>query len=183
MTRSTLFVLAATLLFTVTGCESGRVVAEGEYRAPIVRNDSPRIRTFGLIDSYGYDSEFSAYGSMELNPYEDYGIFNIYWEVDSAYDYTVDIYVNDVPDLAGAFLIGTDYCGPHEPCDRYGQQICEYTPDYYMGCGLDLTDASYYAQSMDSLVYQHPETVYISVEVCPIYRGYCEAEFIPVDLY
>ncbi len=143
----------------------------------------PQIREFGLVDSYGNDSQYSSHGSLALDPFLDFGIFEVYWDVSSFYNYEVNLYINDRPGLNHAILIGTDSCGPLESCDSIGNQVCQYNPDFYLGCGYDLDDADYFAQSVDVLLSQIPDRAYLSLEVCPAEGGYCEVQSIPVTLY
>lgn len=145
--------------------------------------DNPQIRDFSVVDSFGDDSNHPPRGGLVLDPYVDDGLFELYWDVGSFADYTVNLYINDAPDLRGAIRIGTDYCGPGQACDDYGMQICEYSLDFYVGCGIDLYDAHNHAKSIDALLWQVPEKLYLSIEVCPVTGGVCEFDSVPVTLY
>lgn len=180
-----LFILSSTLL---TACHQGSVHVQGSAGVHVnddylYEQDFAHIAYFGLIDSYLNDSRYSSHGGLALDPFIDNGQFEVYWNVSSYSDYTVSLFVNDSRNLNGAILIGSDYCGPFESCDSYGMQVCEYGADFYLGCGIDLDDAYYQANSVESLLPRLPETVYLSLEVCPSISGLCEIQSIPVTLY
>lgn len=176
------FLLVIALLF-VSGCDSNRAYVEDGPSYPVAAGDSPEIRNFALVDSLRNDSDDTR-TSLVLDPLEDFGVFEIYWEVDSFYDYTVGIYLNDVPGVAGAIEIGWDYCGSQEGCDVDGYQVCQYTDDAVIGCGWDLDDAQDFASYIGDLLYTFPQDAYLSIEVCPSEGGYhCETRSLPVTLY
>ena len=178
----------------LTACHSGSVRVEAglgydtgdSYHQPHHHNEpyeSIDIVTFGLVDSYGINSELSYHDELTLDPTTHYGTFEIYWDVRSYHDYTVNLYINDYDDLVGATTIGADYCGPFEACDNDGMQVCEYSIDGYLGCGIDLYDAGRNANPIDQHLYHFPEQAFLSLEACPTKGGYCELKSIPVWVF
>lgn len=171
--RQILFVLPL-LAILLGGCDSTTVVHA-------VDNDTGNLRLEGffLVDSFGTSNEYSAV-QLELDPYHNDGVFDLYWDVDSYYDYSVTISVNDRPDIYGATILSSEVCGPDLWCDYTGQQICQYFEDYTMGCGLDLWEAEQYRESVDHLVETEPDTLFINIEVCDEVDYYCELDSIEV---
>ncbi len=163
------------LLLVLSGCESKTVV-----HVPEPHRDEPMLYHYFIVDSFGVSNEFDEFVELELDPFEDDGIFEVYWDVDSFSDYRVTLSVNDEDGLLGAVWLSEEVCGPSRSCDYTGLQLCQYFPDYTMGCGYDLNEAEHNRVSVDHLVITEPETLYVNIDVCNLSGTYCEADSIEV---
>lgn len=172
-----LFFVLPLLAIMLSGCDSTTVVHQADNDA---RN--LRLQGFFLVDSFGASNEFSA-AQLKLDPRQDNGVFELYWDVDSFYDYSVIISVNDRPDIYGAIILSSEVCGPERSCDYTGSQICQYFTDETMGCGLDLWEAEYYSEPIESLLDTIPDTLYFNIKVCDDAGYYCELDSIEVLVF
>jgi len=74
-----------------------------------------------------------------------------------------------------------DFCGSGLSCDESGIQICEYTPDYEIGCGVDLFDAHRNLKSVDHLIDNAGELLVFRLEICSSSGLYCDQQNIVVE--
>jgi alkylated DNA repair dioxygenase AlkB len=118
-----------------------------------------------------------------LDPEVDNGIFEVYWSADSFDDYWVTISINDRASMAGSIVLSQDLCGYDLACDYDGMQVCEYTLDAYMGCGIDLNEADRNLISIDPLLEFLPEYLYLNIEVCHTSGFPCEVSSREVTVY
>ncbi len=163
------------MLIALSGCESKTVV-----HVPEPSSDEPMLYHYFIVDSFGVSSEFDESVELEIDPFVDDGIFEVYWDVESYRDYRVTLSVNNDDDLLGGAFLSTEVCGPSHSCDYTGLQMCQYFPDYTMGCGYDLHEAELNRVSVDHLVITEPETLYINIDVCNLDETWCESDSIPV---
>lgn len=168
--RQIYFVLPL-LAMVLGGCDRTTVIHKD--------NETLRLHGFYLVDSFGNSSEFSGV-QLELDPEVDDGVFELYWDVESFYDYTVTISINDQPDLYGATILSTEVCGPERFCDYEGAQVCQYFPDFTMGCGLDLWETEHSREPMEHLMATVPYPLFINIEVCDDTDFYCELDSVEV---
>ncbi len=137
----------------------------------------PELRIFDIIDSYGTDTAQPQHPPLALSPYLYDGLYEIFWEVNSVKDYTVSLRINDRASIADSILIHSQVCGAGRRCDQVGNWICEYTQDFFMSC-----DDAARAVDIYSLIRQVPQRVYLFLEICDRYSGYCEYDYYPVTL-
>lgn len=168
-------IICLLLVMSLAACDGGE--------ARQVRHEGPALQGFHIYDSFGVDSELDYSSPLALDPYEYEGWFELFWYVDSRWDYTVLIGVNDSPSMRGATIIGSDLCGAGLSCDALGTFICRYTADGYVGCGLVEEEAELNLASVDHLLFEYPQDVYINMEVCGVGGGGCEVSSLPVWLY
>lgn len=168
--------LLLVISLALAACD-GAVVTERHY------DGGPYLDGFHLVDSFYVNSEFEPYRTLELDPYVDDGLFEVYWYVDSFYNYRATISLNDRPTLRGALVVGTELCGPGRSCDYDGLQQCEYTPDFYVGCGIDAYEAQANLRSVEELFYSVPENLYMLLEVCDTAGRRCEFRSLPVTMH
>lgn len=171
-------VICSLLVLFLAACDGG----DAEYVEPPVY-DGPALQGFHIYDSFGVDSELDHSSPLAIDPYENDGWFDLFWYVDSVRDYTVLIGVNDRPSMRGATIIGSDLCGPGLSCDLLGTFICTYTSDFYLGCGVVEEEAELNLASVDYLVFDLPQKVYINMEVCDVTGAGCELSSLPVWMY
>ncbi len=145
-------------------------------------SSGPYLNSFGLVDSYGYDSNLGN-GSLHLDTYRDYGLFEVYWEVDSNVDYRITVSVNDAPHPVGAVRLSSEVCGPGRSCDWDGYHVCEYTPDFYMGCGIDLTEIDDNLRSIEHFFRRVPDTLYLNLEMCDLAGRSCVVDSLLVTAH
>lgn len=170
----TILVFLITTLFLLSGCE-------GEVRAYSYA-DRPHLTSFNIIDSDGISSE-SNVKTLVIDPYTDSGYFDVYWYASSAGDYHSYLSINDRPDERGSILIHSEHCGPGLICDLDGSILCQYTPDFYMGCGLDTLEIDHNLTPIDILITNVPDTLYLIFEICNVNGFDCEMDSIPVRAY
>lgn len=163
------------LLIALSGCESKTVV-----HVPEPHPDEPMLYHYFIVDSFGVSNEHDDLVELEIDPFEDDGIFEVYWDVESYYDYRVILSVNNEDSLVGGEWLGEEVCGPNRSCDYTGMQLCQYFPDYTIGCGYDLREAERNRVSVDHLVLTEPDTLYINIDVCNLSETRCESASIPV---
>lgn len=137
-------------------------------------NYTPELYSFDLVDSYGTNTAVSN-EVLVLDPTINYGLFDVYWKVNSLEDYRVNFLINDYPDLIDSVLISTERCGAGLWCDQGGGLVCEYNINLTVSCDTeaDTTDISYLFQEI-------PQTLYLIVEICDIDSSYCEFDYYPV---
>ena len=174
-------ILCACLLFLL-GCDDDSYRhAHSDYSYD--HHAYPDLRGFNIIDSNGLSSELAAGSPLIIDPAINSGMFEFYWYVDSHSDYYVALYVNDSPSLNGSTKISDDICGYTHSCDESGLQICEYSNDFYLGCGIDSYDVERNAVDVAHLLTGVPDTLYFTLEVCDLFATDCEISSLPVQMY
>lgn len=173
-TARAFFLLVSVL--ALAACD-GPVITDRQY------DGGPYLEGFHLVDSYYVNSEVEPRRTLRLDPYLDDGLFEIYWYVDSFHSYRVTVSLNDRPSLRGALIVGSDLCGPGRSCDYDGLLQCEYTPDFYLGCGIDAFDAEANLRPVEQLFSSVPEHLYMVLEVCDTAGIRCEFSTLPVVMY
>ncbi len=149
-------------------------------------SSGPELLDFHIIDSFKVDSLEDYVTPLALDPYEYDGWFDLFWYVDSDWDYIVAVGVNDRPTMNGATIVAVDFCGVDSPCDSLGTYLCQYTEDYYVGCGFGEIEARSNQKSISHLLnlsQELPQRVYLVLEVCDADGGGCEYDPLPVWLY
>lgn len=136
----------------------------------------PELLMFDLVDSYGFSGQFDPDVALAINPYEDDGWFEIYWEANAWDDYWVEFYVNDRPDWEDAVYFGSQMCGAGFPCDAEGMQFCQYDLDF----GLSCDTGENLIADISPLIYAIPQTLYVFLQVCDLDFNYCEYDYYPV---
>lgn len=174
---------AATSLFcllVLAGCDTSSNTVNEVY---VFDDENPELLDFYVIDSDGYDSrEFTP---MIIDPRDNAGIFDVYWFANSFYDYQVYLSLSEQPGPDNAtYIIGED-CGLGLDCGDEGSYICQYTEDYYFGCGLSLTEIENNYIDIAELTGADDivDDLYINFEVCDLEDFYCEVQSVPVQLY
>lgn len=161
---------------TLVACEDP-VITERHY------DGGPYLDGFHMVDSYYVNSEAEPYRTLRLDPRLEGGLFEVYWYVDSFHNYRATLSLNDRPSLQGAIVVGTELCGPGRSCDYDGLQYCEYTLDFYLGCGIDGYDTQANLRPVEELFYSVPEHLYMNLEVCDTGNRRCEVRSLPVIMY
>jgi hypothetical protein len=152
----------------LAGCGGGGGEAERVY------NPTPIFKSFSVVDSYGVDSSLSS-RPLAINPYQDDGLFDVFWWVTSTQDYQVNLYLNDRDALGGAIRVYSDVCGSNGRCGGDGNAICQYTSDFYMACNDDRKETD-----IASLFSQVPQQMFLLLEVCDIDSPFCTLRSLPV---
>jgi hypothetical protein len=149
-----------------------------DTEAPHPEHYVPELRSFDIIDTYDQDTANPPYGDLALNPLREpyFGLFEIFWRVNSLEDYTVTLRVNDSPSIASSLSVHSEVCGEGRWCDQSGDLVCEYTDDFYLSCDnsnnpLDIID--FFPQVP-------PQQLYLFLEVCDINSSHCEYDYYPV---
>lgn len=157
------------LALVLTGCGGG----SGEV---VVRDydPTPTFKSFSIVDSYGVDSAVSSQ-PLAINPYQDDGLFDVFWWVGSSENYRINLYLNDRDALGGSILVYTDVCGNTGRCGGDGNAICQYTSDFYMACNDDTKETD-----IASLFTRVPQQMYLLMEVCDIDSPFCALRSRPV---
>lgn len=139
-------------------------VASGCRKRVEVVDDSPppsmALYEFGLIDSYGVDSELYPNDELVLDPYIEEGLFEVYWEATANRSYTFYLSVGRSRDIEDSDVVYSESCGPGRSCGRTGYAICSYATDFYVSC--DSEEWVDIAHLFD----QVPERLYVFAEVC-----------------
>lgn len=175
MQRFFIFLAAVTLSVLVSACD-------GAPPHTHVAAEEPRLQEFQVIDSYGYIQE-PGYIPV-LDPSVNRGVFEVFWRVDSFYDYWVTVALNDRPSMAGSIILSEELCGYDLSCDYDGTHVCAYDADFYMGCGADLYEAELNMVDIyEPFIYELPEPLYLNIQVCDETGLLCEVSSRPVDLY
>jgi hypothetical protein len=146
----------------------------------------PELQGFHMYDSFDVDSELEPFTQLALDPYEYDGWFDLFWYVDSYWDYTVVVGVNDRPSMNGATVVAANFCGEDLPCDALGTYQCRYTDEFYIGCGFSEIEARANLTSISHLLNpsrELPQRVYFVLEVCDTDGAGCEYQPLPVWLY
>jgi hypothetical protein len=168
MNKTGFWLLATAVL--LSGCGGGS--GGGNHHHPEPVHYPPGLDAFHLVDSYGISSEDFPDSELALNPYLDSGQFEFYWYADNVDDYTIELRINDHPDLVGSRLISSDYCGPGLDCDRDGIQFCEYFSDFSISCAPpSATSPRVY---FDDMVLALPEKLFLILDLCDTRSDYCE---------
>lgn len=174
-----IFVLSiATLVLATSACGSS-----GTPTPVVVHDEEPHLQEFQIVDSYGASA--SPVYTPILDPYIDGGLFEVYWNAQSFYDYWVTVSINDRPTMADSIILSEELCGYNHSCDYDGMQLCAYDSDYYMGCGADLYEAESNMTDIIELipVVDVPTGLYLNIEVCDESGWLCEVISRPVTAY
>ncbi|HSX85558.1 MAG TPA: hypothetical protein VLE50_09120 [Cellvibrio sp.] len=171
-------VICSVLTLSLIACDGG----EARHTAHEVY-DGPILYGFDIYDSFGIDSGEDHSSPLQVDPYENGGWFELYWDVESSRDYTVVLGINDSPSMRGATIIGSDLCGAGLSCGLISTFVCRYTLDSFLGCGLVDEEAELNLEPVDHLLFEFPQPLYINIEVCDVAGGGCEPASLPVWLY
>jgi hypothetical protein len=144
--------------------------------SPRVVNYTPELRRFDLVDSYGVDTAENTVTSLNLDPFLDNGLFDVFWSVNSLEDYRVNFRINDTTGISNSLLVYSEICGEGLACDQSGGVICEYTQDFYLSC-----NNSNHPTDIAVLFSQAPpQKLYVQLEICDLNSDYCEYDYHPV---
>lgn len=171
-----LFALCASIL-AITACEGGD--GSGKFYT----RSGPELYGFSIVDSYGVDSDQDFVSPLSIDPNVDGGWFEIYWDVESHNDYTVEIALNDRADMRGAIVVGREYCGPRLACDDLGGHFCHYTKDNYLGCAWLDNEVHHNQKDVYDFLYEFPQPLYLNIRVCDLQGRFCEIGSLPVEVY
>lgn len=163
------------MLVGLSGCDHTTVYVEDGRHVY-----GPELEGFYIVDSEGKSSEFVDEYELVVDPYMNGGLFEFYWDMNSYDDYSMFLSVNSEPGLDGAIDISQEFCGYDFSCDTSGIQVCEYTPDFMLGCGVDLYEAHRNLQPIEELFWDIPDTIYFNLEVCDDSGYHCEVSSVPV---
>ena len=133
------------------------------------------LHEFGVVDSYGVDSEFYPDEPLLLDPYISDGLFEVYWRASAGRDYTFYLSLGPTRDIEDSVLVYTEDCGSGQVCRSEGYSICQYSSDFYLGCADDSD------KDISELFTQVPERLYLFAEVCDIRT--CNYEHRAVTFY
>ncbi len=164
--RTTILVTVFCMILSACGGEA----VERTY------NPAPTLVRFDIVDSYGTDTKFST-KPLALDPYIVNGLFDVFWEVNSLYDYRINIRVNSTASIAGSLLIYSDICGAGRVCDQGGNLICEYTSDLYLSC-----NSARNPTDIAPLIKNIPQTLYLMLEICDLDSPSCGYKYYPVSM-
>ena len=167
----TVFAVAVLL----TGCRAGHSTDHHDHHNP------PVLEAFHMVDSYGVASDQDPFTQLTLNPYLDSGLFELFWYVDNEDDYTVEISINDQPQLFGRRVLAEEYCGPGLECDLDGLEFCEYNADFSISCDppsepLPGQTVTYF----DDMIVTIPQTMYFILDICDTRSDVCEYQILDV---
>lgn len=169
MFSPTVLVMIASLLMACDGSDAP---------VALVPELCPELRAFDIIDSYNTDTASPNFPPLALNPYLDDGRYEVFWDVVSFEDYTVNLRINERGSIGGSILISSQVCGAGRRCDQAGHWICEYTSDFYMSCN-DFSDKV----DIAPLIRQVPQQAFLFIEICDTNSGdCCEYDYYPVTL-
>lgn len=144
-------------------------------------DDAPILRSFNILDSYNTNSEFES-GPYAVSPYLSDGVFELFWEVKSAYPYRVELFINDRRSPDFGVLLSSAWCGPGEPCGQYSYQFCRYRANLSMVCELPESLDTNPSQDISTLFNGIPEDLSFVLEVCDEDLIYCEYQSLDVSL-
>lgn len=165
--------LVILLTLAIYGCGGSSTAVHVDHVDP-PHNYLPELHAFDMVDSYGTDTAWSN-DVLILDPYINYGMFEVYWSANSLEDYRVNILINDYPDSINAALLTTEVCGAGLWCDQKGGFECEYNVNSTISCDsrVDPIDIGF-------LLDEFPKTLYMIVEICDTDSNYCETDDYPV---
>jgi len=166
-------VLLALASLALSACGGGGGGDDHHPVQPVV--PPPALIGFDVVDSYGVDSAAHVDPLLRLNPYEDSGQFEIYWDADNADDYTVQLRVNEGPYLAGSRLISEAWCGPGLDCDLQGVFFCDYYADFSFSCGQPGSEPiDWPITRVDDMVFELPQRLHLILDLCDLHSPACE---------
>ena len=170
--------LAALVLSACGGGSGGISISHSSYDSGYAVADEPALIRASVYDSFGDQSSIDDNFVAEIDPYLDYGLFEVNWQVDAIDDYYVEIAFGHSLFYDSATVVHAEYCGPYESCDLQGVSLCEYTTDYAMRCdsGLAFSD-------LRPHIFQLPQNGYFFVSVCSTDLNYCEYDTIRARLF
>jgi hypothetical protein len=170
-----LFFIILPIIFGLTGCGDDSVEVSLGYSYSDKDNE---LYQFDVIDSYGNDSEFDSISNLAISPYINGGVFDLFWDIRTDYDYIVDFRINTTPTLAGSKLVFSDYCDALSLCYDNQYLYCEYQSDFEMVCENFKGDgqASYIGDYIDRI----PKTLYLILDTCNGEGFSCNYQAIPV---
>lgn len=171
-------VICSVLVLSLAACDGGEARHTEHYVY-----DGPALYGFYIYDSYGVNSEVDFSSPLSIDPLENGGWFDLFWDVESSRDYTVLIGINDRPSMRGATIIGSDLCGEGLSCDLLPIFVCLYTEYDELGCGLVEEEAERNLTPVEDLLFELPQDLYINLEVCDVAGGGCESSSLPVWIY
>ncbi len=135
--------------------------------------DRPEVYDFEIVDSYNNSNLTPPYFELAVNPTRNDGYFEIFWDVESFSAYSTALFINDTPNLYGAYELDYNECSSRNECrgKGYGFAYCFYDRDDYLSCSTQ----QYENASVDiyPLINTHPEKLYLLLEVCDLYSHAC----------
>ncbi|MGH1486646.1 MAG: hypothetical protein ACRBCI_10540 [Cellvibrionaceae bacterium] len=158
------------------------VGCNGSSEVSVSYSDSepdPNFRQFDVIDTYGNNSEFDPLASLAISPFINDGEFDLFWHIDSDYDYYADFRINDRPTLAGSQLVFSEYCNSDFPCHNNQFLYCEYQSDFDVIC--ENSNGDIQVANIGDQIDTIPQTLYLILDVCDGYGFNCEYQTIPID--
>lgn len=180
-----LFVICTFLL--ITACGGGTRVVSPPH-VDVIVDHPPELEEFHILDSFLVSTEDRDFTETLIDPYTDNGVFDIYWYVDSEYDYIVEYFINDIPSMAGSRFIDAELCGVGLPCDNYeGAGFCQYYTDFSISCAVETpaySDVDSIAEPVyiDDLIVTVPQTLYFILQVCDAETLECEYDYRPMTM-
>lgn len=170
-----IFILS--IIFGLTACGGGSGSAEVSLGYSYSGDDT-ELRQFDVVDTYGNNSEFDSIADLAISPYINGGIFDLFWDIRTDYDYIVDFRINTTPTLAGSQLVFSDYCDSLSSCYNNQYLFCEYQSDFDMICENFRGDTQ--AAYIGDYINRIPQTLYLILDTCNGEGFNCNYQAIPV---
>ncbi|HEY7773843.1 MAG TPA: hypothetical protein VIC26_11730 [Marinagarivorans sp.] len=174
--------LSIKIIGLVVLCTTLAACDERHYTA-----DKPRINYWEVVDSYGnsnlaynHHRHGNYHDRLYIDPSIDDGYFELWWDVSNYDDYSVSILINDSPSIFGSYELERTYCGIGLDCDYEGFAYCFYDNRGYDSISCSTHD--YQSRDIDitHLMSGHPSKLFMILEVCDSYSGYCDVQSQPV---
>lgn len=174
--------ITASLLILLSAC--------GEHYEE--QQNTPIVNYFEVVDSFGYSSiPFHVFNEnhgvyadhLLVSPIINDGYFELWWDVSHYNAYSTLIYINDRPTHFGAYELEAISCKNQQNCNNTGFAYCfynRYANNSKIG-HKDTLSCSTQARENEqvditSLFYDHPQDLYMIIEVCEDYTGNCNSQ-------
>ena len=146
----------------------------------LTSSDDPELNRFEIIDTSGSDSATAPQSDISVSTSENDGEFELYWDIDTDDDYSVEIRINDDDETAGSLLVFSDFCDPDDSCHDNQELDCEYQSDLEIVCEDSSGDET--TTDLDIIVDEDdlPEDLFFILETCDPFGFDCEDQTIRV---
>lgn len=164
--------IIAVVIVLLAGCNASVEVTA-------TSDPGPELRQFDIVDTDGSNSEFDPLASLSISPFINNGEFELFWDVYSRIDYTLDVYIHSSATIPNSPPIFSQHCSPGDDCDDYPYLYCQYQTDFDVVCENASGDIQ--GENIGFLINRIPQTLYFILDICD-YGGYCEYQAIPVSM-